>query len=409
MGHTARLVVMAGFAALCLTGGQRTTVAAGLQSVEAPRRTGSGTLSLCPPQQEINAALGKASSLLQQAQYKDAAEVLETFSIAKCDARTYLLLAAAHEASGDLTKAEDTLQRAHAFWPSNTSIAASLAREYLSEKQVDKAVAALGAFHVTVTTPLQEMQEGVVVYIAAHRLVPALALAETAYKSYPALNTLLLLANVLQLQGRYKDVNRLLQDQRKTYEGSPAFLITFAESENDALLWEAARDDLKRAIALDDKSYQAHYLLGTVLGAQNQVDQAESEYRTAIELAPNQPRAYYQLALLLHTKQDDVDEAALLTQALEADDHYAPAYCEMGRILMDQHHLAEAANQLNLAIQYNPQFEQAYFLLARVDAALGKRDEADAMVKRYTELRTANRRTSVDRRPGQIGVNQETQ
>jgi tetratricopeptide (TPR) repeat protein len=361
-------------------------------------------IAACPAQQEIDRALGKASALLQQSQYSAAADVLEPFSSAKCDPRTYLLLAASLEAIGNSPKAEEALGRAHTFWPSNTSIAASLARSYLNAGQIDKAVQALGDFHVAATTPLQEMQVGVVVYLAAHRLVPALAVAETAYKSYPSLKTLLLLANVLQLQGRYKDVNRLLQDQRNAYATSPDFLVTIAESENDAMLWDAARADLEHAIALDNHSYRAHYLLGNVLAAQNETERAESEYRTAIELAPDQPRTYYQLALLLHAKQDDAGETALLTKALAADDHYAPAHCEMGRILLGEHRLADAVTQLNLAIQDNPRIEQAYYLLARAYAGLGQKNQADSMVKHYTELRAANRRTSVDKGPDQQGA-----
>jgi tetratricopeptide (TPR) repeat protein len=361
-------------------------------------------IAACPVQQETDRALGKASALLQQSQYSAAADVLEPFSTAKCDPRTYLLLAASLEAIGNSAKAEKALARAHTFWPSNTSIAASLARSYLNAGQIDKAVQALGDFHVAATTPLQEMQVGVVVYLAAHRLVPALAVAETAYKSYPSLKTLLLLANVLQLQGRYKDVNRLLQDQRNAYATSPDFLVTIAESENDAMLWDAARADLEHAIALDNHSYRAHYLLGNVLAAQNETERAESEYRTAIELAPDQPRTYYQLALLLHAKQDDAGETALLTKALAADDHYAPAHCEMGRILLGEHRLADAVTQLNLAIQDNPRIEQAYYLLARAYAGLGQKNQADSMVKHYTELRAANRRTSVDKGPDQQGA-----
>jgi tetratricopeptide (TPR) repeat protein len=361
-------------------------------------------IATCPALQETDRALGKASALLQQSQYSGAAEVLQPFSNAKCDPRTYLLLAASLEAIGSSEKAEEALARAHTFWPANTSIAASLARGYLNAGQIEKAVQALGGFHVTPATPLQEMQAGVVVYLAGHRLVPALVVAEAAYKSYPSLKTLLLLANVLQLQGRYKDVNRLLQDRRKTFEGSPDFLVTFAESENDAMLWNVARADLERAIALDNKSYRAHYLLGNVLAAQNETDRAESEYRTAIDLSPGQPRTYYQLALLLHARQDDAGETALLTRALVADEHYAPAHCEMGRILLGQRRLDDAVIQLNLAIQDNPRMEQAYFLLARAYAGLGQKDQADVMVKQYTELRAANRRTSVDKSPDQQGA-----
>ncbi len=405
MTRVERLALIAAFTACGLIACPNEAGATSQQSASSAHRGNPATTAQCPTQ-EIEMALGNASVLLQQAQYHDAVDVLETFSRSKCDPRIYLLLAAAQEATGNSAKAEETLARAHTAWPTNTSIAASLARAYMNSGQVDKALQALSDFHVTARTPLQEMQEGTVVYIAGHRLVSAQAVAEIAYKTYPSLPTLLLLANVLQLEGRYKDVNRLLADQRKTYADSPAFLITLAEGEFDAMLYDAARADLEHAIALDNKSYQAHYLLGNVLVAQNETDRAESEYRTAIQLAPNQPRTYYQLALIFRDKQDEANEESLLKQAIAADDHYAPAYCEMGRILMGQRRLADAVTQLNLAIQYNPQIEQAYYLMARAYAGLGQKDKADATVKRYTALRAANRRTSVDTHPGQLGIDE---
>jgi protein O-GlcNAc transferase len=341
---------------------------------------------------------------MDAARYQDVIDVLQSSGGLKCDARVSLLLAGALEGTGDLRKAEETLERAHVAWPSNTSIAASLAREYLAGGDVDKAVGALKEFHVTTATPPQEMEEGVVVYLAGHRLVPAQAVAEVAYKSNPSLHFLLLLANVLQLEGRYKDVNLLLGGKRKEYGSSPEFLITAAESEYDAMLYDAARADLEGAIALNRDSYQAHYLLGNVLVAQGDASQAAAEYQAAIRLAPDKPRTYYQLALISRAKQDDAGEEQLLEQALAVDPHYAPANCEMGRIRIGQHRLAEAVDRLNLAVEYNPQIEQAYYLLARAYAGLGEKEKSDDMVKRYTTIRAANRRSSVDQHKGQLGA-----
>lgn len=408
MTRAAKFPLIPVFACWSLLGCLAMAAPAGRQSAGGVPPASSKIAVQCPSQQETEAALGKASSLLEQAQYGVAIQTLETFTRGRCDPRISLLLAAAYEENGDVAKAEETLARAHSAWPANTGIAASLAREYMSKGQLEKAVQALSDFHVTAKTPLQEMQEGVIVYIACHRLVPAQMVAVMAYKSYPSLATLLLLANVLQLEGRYKDVNRLLEGARKDYADSADFLITFAESESDAMLLDAARADLERAIALDHKSYQAHYLLGNVLVTQNETDRAESEYRTAIELAPDNPRTYYQLALIFGARQDEAHEESFLQQALAADGHYSPAHCEIGRILLNQHRLADAVTQLNLAIQYNPRNEQAYYLLARAYGRLGQKDKADAMVERYTALRAANRRSSVDTHPGQLGTDEGT-
>ena len=65
----------------------------------------------CPGQDEMGAVLGKASALMEQSRYQEAADSLQPFANLPCDARVSLLLAAAFEMSGDLQKAE--IGRAH--------------------------------------------------------------------------------------------------------------------------------------------------------------------------------------------------------------------------------------------------------------------------------------------------------
>jgi tetratricopeptide (TPR) repeat protein len=384
-------LVIALATAFCLLGSATVARAAGQQSAKVTPQARHGTDKKCPSQDAVNAALVNASTSMEQARYSDAAQTLSPLLPLYCDARVSLLFAAALEASGDLPGAEQTLEHAHSIWPANTSIQTSLAREYFGAREVSKAAQVLAHFHATATTPLQEMDLAVIVYFSAHQLVPAQAVAEMAYKTYPSIHTLLLLANALQLQGRYPDVNRLLGDKRATYADSPEFLITLAESESDASIYPTARKDLERAISLNPKSYQAHYLLGYVLARFNDVDGAIGEYRTAIELQPGQPRTYYQLALALGIKQDQAGEEHALEQALAEDDHYAPAHCEIGKILIDENRLADAVSHLNAAIQYNPSSEEAYYLLVRAYARLGEKDKSNAMVKRLIAVKKANR------------------
>lgn len=384
-----KLALIAAYAVGCLAGSP-TAGAAGGWKGEQESSHRSEPKRNCPSRDDVEGALGSASELISQSRFQDAAALLQPIAGMDCDARVSLLLAAALEGQGGVSKATDVLQRAHTIWPSNDSIAASLAREYLNSKQVDKAVNALGHFHITQQTPEQEMRMAVVVYLAAHRLVAAQTVAEAAYKAYPSVATLLLLANTLQLQGRYPDVNRLLGSKRAQYSDSPAFLVTLAESEFDASSYPAAREDLQHAIALDSGLYQAHYLLGNVLAKLNDTDGAVSEYRKAIELAPDQPRTYFQLALILRSKQDEAGEQQLLEQALAADSHYAPAQCEMGRILLEGHHPADAVDHLTIAAQANPRSEEAYFLLARAYAQLGERDKSNEMVKRLLAVKKEN-------------------
>jgi len=384
------LPFIAALAAGCLPGSAASGAAARWNTEPAPQ-VHSDPNRICPAQGDLDAALGKASLLMQQSRFQDAAASLQPLAGMDCDPRVSLLLAAALEGQGDEHQVATVLARAHSVWPSNDSVAASLARAYLAGGEKDRAAEALAHFHATADTPEQELEMAVVVYFADQQLVSAEKVAEADYKYYPSVHSLLLMANALQLQGRYPDVNRLLSNKRSLYADSPDFLITLAESELDASIFSAARADLQRAISLNPRMYQAHYLLGNVLAKTGDANGAIAEYRLAIGLAPEQPRTYYQLALVLRTQQDDAGEQRALEQALAANNEYGPAHCEMGRILLAEHRPADAVSHLLLAIQYNPRSEKAYFLLARSYAALGERDKSDQMVKRLQAVREENR------------------
>jgi predicted Zn-dependent protease len=331
---------------------------------------------------------------MQQGNFTQARDLLGPLSNQLCDPRVSLLLAGAYEAGGDLPSAEQTLVRAHTAWPANNSIAASLAREYMGNHQVDKAAQALAHFRPTPTIPLQEMEVAVVVFIASHQLVAAQAVAQAAYKADPSAHSLVTLANTMQLQGKFKDVVALLNSKRQMYTESSAFLITLAESEYDSVLYDAARDDLQHAIALDANSYQAHFLLANALVKLGNVDQAISEYRVAIGLSPEQPRTYCQLALALQSKQDQAGAEEQLAKALSMDGRYGPALIEMARIRLSQNHPDEAVTQLNVAVEDNPSSEQAYFLLAKAYAQLGDKQKSEEMAKRLVSVRNANWKSS---------------
>ena len=389
---TDKLILFAAIAAGCLSGGSAAKAAKGIQQATASLQSGSD--EKCPSHNDAEAALSKASELMSQSQYQAAAAVLQPVSGKDCDARISLLLAAATEGEGDTAKATTLLQHAHSVWPANNSIAASLAREYLASRELDKAVKALAQFHATAETPEQETEMATLVFLAAHQLAQAQTVAEAAYKYYPSVHTLLLLANTLQLQGRYPDVNRLLGSQREAYADSAEFFVTLAESEFDASFYPAAREDLQHAISLNPTMYQAHYLLGNVLSRLADLDGAVAEYHKAIELAPSQPRTYFQLALVLRSKQDPVGEQHILEQAIAADGNYSPAQCEMGALLLDQQRPADAVSYLTAAVQSNPHYEKAYLLLAKAYAKLGENDKRDQMVQRLQVIRDENRLSS---------------
>ncbi len=334
--------------------------------------------------------LARGVEAMQQANYQEAIKIYASPAAAGCEPRVDLLLAAAHEGAGDTSGAEHVLQQGHARWPSNNSIAVSLARHYLALGQTAKAGQALLHFQPVSGTSSRELQMAVVVFLADHELVPARETAKVAYERDPSLQTLLLLANALQLEGRYKEVIALLQRKRALYSESAAFLVTLAESEFDEKIFDGALLDLTRAVAIEPKLYQAHYLRANTLMNSNDVDGAITEYQEAIELAPSQPRTYFQLALALRAKQDEAGEESALEQALAISPQYAMAHSELGRMLLNQNRVPEAVEQLKTAIEQNPRSEQAYYLLSRAYDRLGETEKSRATAKLLARVRSAN-------------------
>ena len=377
-----RIIPIAVLAAGCLEGGAAARAARGVpRALVSQNHHAVGRK--CPLQSEVEASLGRASNLMEQARFQDAAALLQPLADSNCDPRISLLFAAAFEGQGNVTQAASVLRRAHSVWPSNNSIAASLAREYVSMGKTNNAVAALNHFHATPSTRPQEMRLAVLVFLAANRLPSALAVAQVAYKAYPSLDSLLLLANVLQVEGRYPDVNRILEGKRRTYADSPKFLITIAESELDAKMYPAAQRDLEHAIAFNPQSYAAHYVLGNVLTISGNPTRALDEYRTAIKLSPEQPRTYYQAGRVLETMGHDDEAQSWFQKALSVGPSYAPAYCELGKLEMRKNQLQKAADNFNQAISYNPAIQEAHYLLIQTYARLGERDKSRTALNQW--------------------------
>lgn len=394
------LTLIAVLAAGCFQGRSAAWAAGGTPRSSASRAHPAAGRK-CPPQSELESSLGQASEMMEQSRFQDAAALLQPLANINCDPRISLLLAAAFDGQGDGIKSASVLQHAHVVWPSNNSIAASLAREYMSAGRTDKALAALEHFQATPSTRPQEMRLAILVYLTANHLSPALAMARMAYKAYPSLDSLLLLANVLQVEGRYPDVNQILGGERRAYADSPKFLITIAESELDAKMYPAARRDLEHAIELTPESYAAHYVLGNVLAVTGNLPRGLDEYRTAIKLSPEQPRTYYQVGRVLEEMGQDDESQSWFQKAISVDPRYAPAYCEIGKVEMRANQLQKAADDFNEAINYNPAIQESHYLLIQTYARLGEREKSRAALKQWLAYKKSHqlRPASADDNP----------
>lgn len=334
--------------------------------------------------------LARASTLLEENRFGDAAALLEAQGQQQCDYRNDLLLAAALDGSNQRNDAKQVLAAAHSVWPSNCSVAASLARYDVQAGETARAETVVSRCVPTDTTAQRELRMIALVELENQKLTRAGNMARIAYDRQPSEENLLFLANVLQLQGRYMEVVSLLGKQRATYRDSAGFLITLAESESDAKMYAAAGRDLRHALALDPGSYPAHYVLGNLLVTTGRLSQGIAEFQRAIQLSPRQPRTYFQVGKALEQEGHPAAAWKYFHLALAAGPHYAPAYCEMGKLELRQNQPRSAAEHLQLAIQYNPSLHEAYYFLMQAYFRLGERDKSRQVLAEWNSYRKAH-------------------
>ncbi len=361
----------------------------------------------CFGAQQDDELLSAASSLLEQNRFSEAVALLQSQTQVRCDDRSDLLLAAAFDGEGDTASAIRTLREALAFWPANTSLATSLARDELRQGDLAAAGRAVAHCKPTAQTPQRELRMIAMVDLEIHDLPHAAAVAQLAWSADPSQENLLFTANVLQLEGRYMDVVSLLEKHRHAYEDSPEFLITIGESESDGKLYAAAERDLKQAVALAPGSYPAHYVLGNLLVATGNPAAGIEQYQKAVAINPQQPRTYYQIGRALEQKNDTDQAQHYFQQAISADNQYAPAYTEIGKLELRAGQLQPAVENLTRAIGINPALQDSYYLLVQAYARLGEREKSQAVMEQWNAYKKAHPLRPVGTRPEAVAADSD--
>ena len=123
-----------------------------------------------------------------------------------------------------------------------------------------------------------------------------------------------------------------------------------------------AEKSVREYLAAEPSDSKAHLLLGRLLAAQQNNDEALEELGKAGE--EGGPEALREKASLLTALNRDAEALPIYRQLLEKDSSDAELRYEYGRALMHQHHWPEAQGQLLTAVKLNPNLQSAYGDLA---------------------------------------------
>ncbi|MDB5987428.1 MAG: hypothetical protein JWR16_2481 [Nevskia sp.] len=140
-----------------------------------------------------------------------------------------------------------------------------------------------------------------------------------------------------------------------------------------------ARAEATQALSLDASLAEAHVALGYVhLSGDFDLASAETEFRRAMELAPETSAPKNALAVIV-ADRGHIDEAlSLVRQSLALDPLGARGFFRLAEFQIALRHFDEAEQSLRRAMELQPRGSQNHALLAVIEIELGRIDAAAA-------------------------------
>ena len=150
---------------------------------------------------------------------------------------------------------------------------------------------------------------------------------------------------------------------------------------------ELALKELAKAVEVDPKIPQAHYLIGILATFRNELDKGIDELRQEIAINPNFAMAHYKLGDAF-TRREDWDAAIPpLQRAVWLNPDYSGPYILLGKAYLKKDDLGSAEGMLRRAIKMDPGNYQAHYSLGQVLMKAGKQEEGRKMLEESQKLR----------------------
>jgi serine/threonine protein kinase/tetratricopeptide (TPR) repeat protein len=166
-----------------------------------------------------------------------------------------------------------------------------------------------------------------------------------------------------------------------TYNVIPSYGVGITSSQ--AML--QADDATRKALQLDDSLSEAHAARGAALAFEWKWSEAESEFRRAIEINPNNAAAHYFYAITVLTPQKRTDQSlAEYRTALSLDPLSPIVNTNYAENLMIAHRYPEAFAQFQKTIGRDPEFGPAHAKLAFLYATTDDFGKAVSEFRKYS-------------------------
>jgi tetratricopeptide (TPR) repeat protein len=153
--------------------------------------------------------------------------------------------------------------------------------------------------------------------------------------------------------------------------------------------------EYREVLKLDPRRPNIHYRIGRTLLARWQLNhspedrsEAVQEFERELQLDPGNANAIYELAEI-HRQQNELDQAQqLFESALQYYPDFEEAHVGLATTMMAQRKPDLALPHLQRAVALNADDEVAWYRLAQADRALGNKDEQTKALAQFQRLRS---------------------
>ena len=166
-----------------------------------------------------------------------------------------------------------------------------------------------------------------------------------------------------------------------TYNVIPSY-VTSVTSRQALLLGEEAS---RKAVELDGSLAEAHAARAATLTLAWKWSGAETEYRRALELSPNNASVHYFYAFIFLVPENRIDEALREMQVALSLDPLSPIMnTNYAATLMIAHRYPEAIAQFQKTLERDPNFGPALIKSSFLYATMGRFAEANSAMQKYS-------------------------
>lgn len=142
----------------------------------------------------------------------------------------------------------------------------------------------------------------------------------------------------------------------------------------------------KEVLAKNPNHIEGHILMGSVLFAQQQKDQAFAELNRAIEIDPSRVESYLSMAKFYLVSREMQKAEELYKRAIQVNASLPVAHTEYGKFLSQANRPAEAEAEFRKAVELGPTDRNARFVLASYYLVNRQFDKAEEAYKALASL-----------------------